>query len=144
MLKASQSHYSDSICTKQLSWDLNWFPKSNLLLRREQDDILNTHWLCLSIRIILSLASLSSHFWVLDMEICLPGAGPTISLLGKMWRWHQGPGGWKNLPSHDSPVMAGHICHWPQSCYSLAASAFSVISMKGWSLDGISDHLRRA
>lgn len=55
MLKASQSHYSDSIGTKQPSWDLNWFPKSNLLLRREQ-------WLRLSIRIILSHTSLSSHF----------------------------------------------------------------------------------
>ena len=38
MLKTSQSHYSDSTLTKQHFGDLNQFPKSTLLLKRDQAD----------------------------------------------------------------------------------------------------------
>lgn len=38
MIETSQSHYSDFIHTKQHFGDLNWFPKSTLLLKREQVD----------------------------------------------------------------------------------------------------------
>lgn len=73
--------------------------------------ILNTQWLCLSIKVIFRHARVSSLSWVLDVEIsCSQGAGPTNSLLHKTWRQRPRPWRMKAFAFSQCPVVAGHIC----------------------------------